>query len=92
MQDFLTSFLNLTGLAWWIEVRTENPSCTYYFGPFVHEQEALNEKSGFIADLEGEGAVCTLVRVQRCKQPVQLTVLHENLGEAFSRGIPLLSA
>ncbi len=41
MKEFLISSLNLFGLAYWIEIVTETPQCTYYFGPFLTEQEAL---------------------------------------------------
>lgn len=91
MQEFLTNLLNLSGLAWWVEIKTENPACTYYFGPFATDQAALNAKSGYIEDLENEGAQSIQVKIQRCKQPSELTVSHD-LGGDFSRRVPVLSA
>jgi hypothetical protein len=90
MQEFLTNLLNVSGLAWWVEIKTEHPACTYYFGPFSSEAAALEAKSGYIDDLEKEGAVLGQVQIQRRRQPSQLTV-SEELGEGFSQGIPLLS-
>jgi Domain of unknown function (DUF1816) len=90
MKEFLTNLLNLSGLAWWVEIKTENPVCTYYFGPFVDEKAALTAKSGYIEDLENEGARSIQVIIKRCKQPSQLTVSHD-LGGDFSRRVPVLS-
>jgi hypothetical protein len=90
MQEFLTSLLNLSGLAWWVEIKTESPAYTYYFGPFVDEKSALNAKSGYIEDLEKEGAQVIRVMIKRCKQPSQLTV-PDDLGGDFSRRVPVLS-
>lgn len=85
MQEFLTSFLNLLGLAWWVEVTTENPRCTYYFGPFSTEKEAADAKGGYIEDLEKEGALGVQFDIKRCK-PAQLTVF-DDLGEAASQRV-----
>jgi hypothetical protein len=85
MQEFLTSTLNLVGLAWWVEVRTETPRCTYYFGPFSTAEAADSSKAGYVADLEQEGAQGITVSVKRCK-PSKLTV-SDDLGEKSSRGI-----
>ncbi len=90
MQEFLTHLLNLSGLAWWVEIKTENPTCTYYFGPFSDEKAALNAKSGYIEDLESEGAQSIQVMIRRRKQPSQLTV-PPDLGGGFSRRVPVLS-
>jgi hypothetical protein len=85
MQEFLTSFSNLLGLAWWVEVTTENPRCTYYFGPFLNAQEAADAEGGYIEDLEKEGALGIQVDIKRCK-PDQLTVF-DDLGEAASQRV-----
>lgn len=59
---------------WWVEIKTENPACTYYFGPFDIAEEAELAKGGYIEDLEQEGAQDIQVTVMRCKQPAQLTI------------------
>lgn len=69
----LANFLNQFGLAWWVEVVTASPRCTYYFGPFLTADEANQAKPGYIEDLEQEGAQGILVDVKRCK-PKELTV------------------
>ncbi len=79
MKEVLTKILHFMGLACWVEIITDNPRCTYYFGPFVSEQEAHAAKSGYIEDLENEGAQGISVTVRRCK-PTNLTIFDE-LGE-----------
>ncbi len=83
MKEFLTNFLNVLGMAWWIEIVTDDPHCTYYFGPFASANEADAAKSGFMEDLEEEGAKNTSVIVKRCK-PVSLTI-DDELGETRGR-------
>ncbi|CAA9586647.1 Hypothetical protein, Slr0957 homolog [uncultured Synechococcales cyanobacterium] len=68
-----SKLLNKLGLAWWVEVKTNNPRCTYYFGPFTSANEANTAKTGYIEDLEQEGAQGIAVAVRRCK-PETLTV------------------
>jgi len=60
-------------LPWWMEVTTENPRCLYYFGPFDSSQEASAHQSGFLEDLQGEGATDIRVEIKQC-QPQILTV------------------
>ena len=79
MQDLLTNLLNLFGLAWWVEVKTEAPCCTYYFGPFSGSKAAEASKAGYVEDLEHEGAQNILVSIKRCK-PSKLTVA-DDLGD-----------
>jgi hypothetical protein len=85
MQELLTSLLNVFGLAWWVEVKTETPHCTYYFGPFLGAKIAEASKAGYVADLEQEGAQGIVASVKRCK-PAKLTV-SDDLGERSSQGI-----
>ncbi len=40
LKDFFASILEQLGLAWWLEVITKQPQCTYYFGPFASVKEA----------------------------------------------------
>lgn len=79
MKEVLIKILQLLGLAFWVEIVTENPRCTYYFGPFVSDQEAHTAKGGYIEDLESEGAQGISVTVKRCK-PTSLTIF-DDLGE-----------
>jgi len=74
--EVLTTALNALGLAWWVEIITDSPRCTYYFGPFVTEAEATAAKPGYIEDLENENAQGIRVVVKRCK-PVKLTIFDE---------------
>lgn len=76
MSNLWVNLLQVLGLAWWIEITTEFPHCTYYFGPFASEQEARAEKRGYIEDLEQEGAQGIIVTIKRCK-PDNLTVYEE---------------
>ena len=73
----LASFLNRIGLAWWAEVKTQTPQCTYFFGPFNSAGEAEKALPGFLADLEAEGASGIQSSIQRC-QPNELTVCNDD--------------
>jgi hypothetical protein len=77
-------FHNL-GLAWWIEITTQNPRCTYYFGPFLSLKDAKTAIKGYVEDLEQEGAQGIAIDVKRCK-PSALTVA-DDLGERFDRKV-----
>lgn len=81
INDF-PKLLNQLGLAWWIEVVTDTPHCTYYFGPFTSANEAKALQSGYIKDLEQEGAQGIMANVKRCK-PDQLTI-YEDLSPSVS--------
>lgn len=85
MKDLLTNLLNLFGFAWWVEVVTESPACTYYFGPFLTEKDAADSKGGYVEDLEQEGAQGIKVMLKRLK-PSKLTV-GDDLGEKSSQGV-----
>ncbi|NET08901.1 MAG: DUF1816 domain-containing protein [Symploca sp. SIO2B6] len=65
------SGLQFLGLAWWIEVKTDD--CTYYFGPFSNKNDAESEKPGYIEDLEKEGASNIQASLMQGK-PSQLTI------------------
>jgi hypothetical protein len=88
MQESLTNLLHTFGLAFWVEITTETPRCTYYFGPFFSRKEAETEKSGYIEDLEQEGAIGIQVSIQRCK-PEVLTIFDDvdEVGEAPSQRV-----
>lgn len=82
MEEFILSILDFLGKAWWVEIKTESPKCTYYFGPFVRKRAAEAAKSGYIEDLQGEGADIVSLEIKRC-QPTILTDYQETEeGEA----------
>jgi hypothetical protein len=76
MKELLLKLLDSLGFAFWVEIVTENPACTYYFGPFIGKNEAEVAKAGYIEDLQGEGAAIASLRVKRC-QPGQLTIYDD---------------
>ncbi len=71
-----TDALNACRQAWWIEIFTEQPKCTYYFGPFAGAEEAHVASKGFIEDLEAEFAQGIKIKIDRHSQPDLLTILH----------------
>ncbi len=73
IKEFWLSLLHFVGLAWWVEVVTDRPNCTYYFGPFTSVTEAKNHLSGYVDDLESEAAEGIKVAIKRCK-PTQITI------------------
>jgi hypothetical protein len=85
MKEFWTSLLQIFGRAWWIEVITDNPRCTYYFGPFASGKDAEFAKTGNVEDLEHEDAQGIRVMVKRCK-PSKLTICDE-VSERGGRGV-----
>jgi hypothetical protein len=91
MKEVLIKILQLLGLAFWVEIVTDNPQCTYYFGPFLSEAEARERESGYREDLENEGAQGIRVTIKRCK-PTNLTIFDEEVGERLDhRGVPTFS-
>ena len=90
VKEFLINIFDSFGWAWWVEIVTQNPRCTYYFGPFLSVKEANAAKAGYMEDLEHEGAQGIAVTVKRCK-PAKLTIF-EDLSERIDRKIaPVLS-
>jgi Domain of unknown function (DUF1816) len=73
MKEVLLSALERIGLAWWVEITTNTPNCTYYFGPFLSSDEAIAHQPGYLEDLRTEGAQDIHTSVKRCR-PIQLTV------------------
>lgn len=84
MKEIWTNILNTFGQAWWVEVTTEMPRCTYYFGPFTSDSEAESAKSGYVDDLEQEGAQGIRVVIKRCK-PGQLTIYDDTLDSSLPK-------
>jgi hypothetical protein len=83
MKEVVIKVLQFLGLAFWVEIVTDNPRCTYYFGPFLNEQEAYAAKDGYVEDLENEGTQGIAVKIKRCK-PSDLTIF-DDLGEQTER-------
>jgi hypothetical protein len=89
-RELLINVYQNIGMAWWVEVKTQSPRCTYYFGPFLTSAEASASRKGYIDDLEQEGATGVSVIVKRCK-PGVLTVA-DDLGELTDRKVqPIFS-
>ncbi|MEB3175622.1 MAG: DUF1816 domain-containing protein [Cyanobacteriota bacterium] len=61
---------------WWLNISTRIPCVTYYFGPFASREQANQQMSGYLEDLEQEGAVGISVTVQET-QPQNLTILDD---------------
>lgn len=76
MKEILTTIFNALGWAYWVEIETAKPSCTYYFGPFLNLQDAQSARVGYVDDLTQEGAAGIMVEIKRCK-PTELTVIKE---------------
>ncbi|NJP17791.1 MAG: DUF1816 domain-containing protein [Hydrococcus sp. CRU_1_1] len=74
MKDILLWILNFLGLAYWVEIVTDYPRCTYYFGPFLSYKEAQKAHGGYVEDLQQENAQGISVTIERAK-PVNLTIL-----------------
>jgi hypothetical protein len=78
VRSFLEFFLTKLELAWWIEMLTDNPSCLYYFGPFLSRTEAKSHVIGYLEDLQQEEAQIIVVDIKRY-QPKILRVCQGNL-------------
>lgn len=82
--ELYTDLLSALGLAWWVEITTESPRCTYYFGPFAASQAAETAKAGYIEDLQGEAAQEIRAAVKRCK-PTKLTIFDDHHQSVMSQ-------
>jgi hypothetical protein len=68
----LARFLPAANADWWLKVKTQSPSCIYYFGPFESKEEARLSQSGYLEDLMDEGAQKIKTAVEKAR-PQQLT-------------------
>jgi Domain of unknown function (DUF1816) len=84
-KELLINVFQGFGFAWWVEIVTQNPRCTYYFGPFLSSADAKAALKGYMEDLEQEGAQGIAVNVKRCK-PDALTIA-DDLGERIDRKV-----
>ncbi len=64
------------GYAWWVQIVTAAPNCTYYFGPFDTSEEANAHRNGYIEDLNNEGAEVFTPQIKWMK-PEKLTIEEE---------------
>lgn len=90
MKEILTRILNALGKAYWVKIETNQPSCTYYFGPFFNNKDAQSAQAGYLEDLSQEGAVDMKVDIKRCK-PTELTILAEQEESLDFKSIPIFS-
>ena len=91
MKEPLIGTLDFLGLAYWVEIVTDNPRCTYYFGPFLNDREAEAVQGGYIEDLENEGAQGITVSIKRCK-PNKLTIFDDLVERTELEEMPTLSS
>ncbi len=65
---------NKLGLAWWAKIEVENPTSTYWYGPFLTKSSLKENMAYFIKDLSDEGSVNIKHSLVRCKKEEPLTV------------------
>lgn len=68
----LLSAIRASNQPWWVKVRTQAPDCTYYFGPFESRSEAKLSQTGYLEDLNQEGAQNIRLAVEKAR-PENLT-------------------
>jgi hypothetical protein len=85
-EDFITSYLEKTGMAWWVEIVTKKPDCTYYFGPFASHREAQVSQLGYIEDLERERPQLIAIEIKQC-QPKELTIFEDGWRDKIDSNI-----
>ena len=70
----IRNFGNKLGLAWWAKIKTDNPSVTYWYGPFITKSSLKENMSSFIKDLSDEGSTNIQHSFVRCKKEEPLTL------------------
>ena len=73
-KNLIRNFGNKLGLAWWAKIETDQPSGTYWFGPFITKRSLKENMSSFIKDLSDEGSKNIKHSLVRCKKEEPLTV------------------
>ena len=71
----IRNFGNKLGLAWWAKIETEQPSITYWYGPFITKRSLKENITSFIKDLTDEGSKEIKQSIVRCKKEEPLTIL-----------------
>lgn len=64
--------------AWWVEILTQKPKSTYYFGPFACIKEAELAFPGYLEDLKHEESQGFTVILKHCR-PKELTIFEDEL-------------
>lgn len=85
-QNTFLASLERLGLAWWLKIVTDNPHCTYYFGPFASGQQAKLYQAGYIEDLQEEGCKISMIELKQ-GQPKLLTICDNEPADNFKGGI-----
>lgn len=85
-QNTFLASLERLGLAWWLKIVTDNPHCTYYFGPFGSGKQAKLYQSGYIEDLKEEGCEIRTIELKQ-GQPKLLTITENEPADNFKSGI-----
>ena len=70
----IRNFGNKLGLAWWAKIETEQPNCTYWYGPFITKRSLKENIPSFIQDLNHEGSTNVKYSFIRCKKDEPLTL------------------
>lgn len=60
---------------YWIEIKTDNPACIYYFGHFDSPWAAKLMHKEYIQDLIDEDAKVVSVQLKQCN-PQELTIVE----------------
>ncbi len=74
-------------LGWWVEVITENPLCTYYFGDFESREKAEWATGFYVKDLEKDGAEGISTQLKHC-QVEELTNFEDELRSSSVMILP----
>ena len=90
LKESFISVLEQLKLALWVEIVTEQPQCTYYFGPFACANSAQKAVSGYIEDLKQESAQVIAVTLRRI-QPRELTIESDELEERSRKSMTNIS-
>ena len=69
----IASLRHASEQAWWVEISTAVPRCTYYFGPFDSQKSARDSRRSYVNDLHQEEARGIIALVKQC-QPDRLTI------------------
>ncbi|MEM9217307.1 MAG: DUF1816 domain-containing protein [Cyanobacteria bacterium P01_F01_bin.150] len=86
MVNIWLNVLQTLGKAWWIEVKTDD--CTYFFGPFASQNDALASQAGYLEDLEQDGESNIQATLMQGK-PGQLTI--EAASEKTSKNSAIMA-
>ena len=70
----IRNFGNKLGLAWWAKINTDQPTATYWYGPFITKRSLEKNMQSFIIDLSDEGSTNIQHSLVRCKKEEPLTI------------------